>query len=165
MCTEPRGRLQGHQWRPRPSNLGKLSHWYLRLSKMVLQAHTPTIKSSSPDSRSAPGGDFLNFSSFWHFFLFGPGRRGKRFLGPVSPPVHLSGGRRTQIGPLRPRPPAPWPQGRDPGPHGKVPEPKARAQGLGAWGPRAQGKGSWRKAPGPGLGVQGPKPGAPRPEA
>ena len=67
---------------------------------MVLQAHTPTIKSSSPDSRSAPGGDFLNFSSFWHFFLFGPGRRGKRFLGPVSPPVHLSGGRGTQIGPF-----------------------------------------------------------------
>ena len=32
---------------------------------------------------------------------FWPGGRGKRFLGPVLPPVHLSGGRGTQIGPFR----------------------------------------------------------------
>ena len=39
----------------------------------------------------------------WCYFCIGPGpgpgSRGKRFLGPLSPPVHLSGGRGTQIGP------------------------------------------------------------------
>ena len=46
------------------------------------------------------GGKYLIFDSFGPFLASdGLGTRGKRFLGPVSPPVHLSGGRRTQIGP------------------------------------------------------------------
>ena len=47
------------------------------------------------------GGNFLNFGSFGPFLASdGLGTRGKRFLGPVSPPVHLPRGRRTQIGPF-----------------------------------------------------------------
>ena len=46
------------------------------------------------------GCKFLNFSSFGPFLASdGLGTRGKRFLGPVSPPVHLTRGRGTQIGP------------------------------------------------------------------
>ena len=47
------------------------------------------------------GGKFLIFCSFGSFLASdGLGTRWKRFLGPVSPPVHLSGGRRTQTGPF-----------------------------------------------------------------
>ena len=42
----------------------------------------------------------VNFGNVGPFLAeFRPGSRGKRFLGPVSPPVHLPGGRGTQIGP------------------------------------------------------------------
>ena len=66
------------------------------------RVHPPSLKSRSPESRSAPGGQLLNVGSFGPFLApHGLGTRGNRFLGPVSPPVHLSGGRWTQIGPSR----------------------------------------------------------------
>ena len=52
-----------------------------------------------PKSRS--GANFLILAVLGLFLApHGLGTRGKRFLGPVSPPVHLSGGRGTQIGPF-----------------------------------------------------------------
>ena len=43
----------------------------------------------------------MNSGRFWPFLVSsGLGTRGDRFFGPVSPPVHLSRGRRTQIGPI-----------------------------------------------------------------
>ena len=47
------------------------------------------------------GCNFLNFGSFGHFLASdGLGTRGKHFLGPVSPPVQLPRGRRTQSRPF-----------------------------------------------------------------
>ena len=50
----------------------------------------------------APRGDHVFFLPVLGLFLAfsGLGTRGKRFLGPVSPPVHLSRGRGTQTGPI-----------------------------------------------------------------
>ena len=62
------------------------------------------VKLDLPKSRSPLKVHRRHFFEFWLFrvvfgVFFWPGSRGKRFLGPVSPPVHLSGGRGTQIGP------------------------------------------------------------------
>ena len=67
--------------------------------------HThPSLNIDLPKSRSPLKVDRGQCFEFWQFGglfwrFFWPGSRGKRFLGPVSPPVHLSGGRGTQIGP------------------------------------------------------------------
>ena len=58
------------------------------------------LKSRSP-LKVDRGQLFVFFCSFGPFLdPHGLGTRGKRFLGPVSPPVHLSGGRGTQLGPF-----------------------------------------------------------------
>ena len=57
------------------------------------------LKSRSPLKEDR--GQCFEVWQFWAFLApHGLGTRGKRFLGPVSPPVHLSGGRGTQIGPF-----------------------------------------------------------------
>ena len=72
----------------------------------------------------------MNFGRNGPFLVpHGLGSRGKRFLGPVSPPVRLSGGRGTQIRPFEGHfwvlgpPPGAGGRGRGPGAKARAPNP------------------------------------------